>query len=463
MLEISDNIVHCENEVKDLDATRLALLPKWHLSLRNLLWISLATFFLCMFLPWQQNIQATGQVTTLRPQHRPQTIPSTIPGRIEKWYVMEGQAVKKGDTIVYLSEVKDDYFDPSLIDRTGQQVDAKRGSIDAYGRKAGALEGQIDALRREKENKLAQLRNKIQQGRLKLEADSLKTIQADIDIQIAQKQFNRADSLYTKGIKSLTEWENKRIKLQDARTKRIAAQNNFESTKQDLIIYDTDLSRIENEYNNKIAKAQSDRFSALSSRYEASATVSKLEIQRDNYTQRASFYYILAPQDGFIVKAIKPGIGEIIKEGTPVVTILPSDYELAVEMYVKPVDLPLIDTGRTVRFMFDGWPAFVFSGWPGVSTGTYSGKVVAIDRTISTNGRFRVLVAPDKSAEPWPEAVQVGSGARGIAMLNTVRLWYELWRVLNAFPPDLYDEEANIEKSKEGGFTTPKAPIKNAK
>jgi GH24 family phage-related lysozyme (muramidase) len=52
-----------------------------------------------LFLPWTQNINSSGNVTALDPSERPQTIHSTIPGRVEKWFVEEGQYVRKGDTI----------------------------------------------------------------------------------------------------------------------------------------------------------------------------------------------------------------------------------------------------------------------------------------------------------------------------------------------------------------------------
>ncbi|MEY3248818.1 MAG: hypothetical protein RL742_861 [Bacteroidota bacterium] len=462
MLNISDNAIHCENDLKGLKAQEINRLPAWHLTVRNLLLGLLIVFLVFMFLPWTQNIQAGGKVTTLRPEQRPQTIHATIAGRIEQWYVTEGQKVRKGDTIVHLSEVKVDYFDPEIVSRVEQQVAAKEGSIGAYSGKVGALENQIQAMYRELDNKIIQTQNKIAQGKLKIESDSIKVQQAEIDRQIAQKQFNRTDSLYNKGLKSLTDWEEKRLKLQEMETKRIAALNGFETSRQELAIYQTELRLIQNEYANKIAKAQSDKFSTLSDRFEAEGTVSKLKIERENYARRNAFYYIVAPQDGYVVKAVTPGIGEIIKEGDPVVSIQPADYELAVEMYVQPVDLPLINLGNEVRFLFDGWPAFFFSGWPGVSLGTFSGKVVAVDRNISANGKFRVLVAPNPNDEPWPVAVQPGGGARGIAMFNTVPVWYELWRILNGFPPDMYDMEEKDPNQKDGGLL-PKAPIKSAK
>ena len=78
-----------------------------------------------LFLPWTQNIRARGTVTSLTPDQRPQTIHAIIPGRVEQWIVREGQLVEKGDTILRLSEVKPEYFDPQLLERTQQQITAK--------------------------------------------------------------------------------------------------------------------------------------------------------------------------------------------------------------------------------------------------------------------------------------------------------------------------------------------------
>jgi hypothetical protein len=122
------------------------------------------------------------------------------------------------------------------------------------------------------------------------------------------------------------------------------------------------------------------------------------------------------------------------------------------------MDFPLMRVGKKVRFVFDGWPAFVFSGWPGASFGTYQGNVVAIDNIISENGKYRLLVAPDNSEKPWPKELRPGSGANAIAMLNTVPLWYELWRQLNGFPPDYYDPNAKDLKPVKWD-----APIKSIK
>jgi len=164
-------------------------------------------------------------------------------------------------------------------------------------------------------------------------------------------------------------------------------------------------------------------------------------------------YFILAPQDGYITKAIQSGIGELIKEGSEIISIMPSDYELAVEMYVNPMDIPLLEKGQHVQIQFDGWPSVIFSGWPGISYGTYGGEVVAIDNFISENGKYRVLVSHDKNYQVWPKEIRLGAGANTLTLLKEVPVWYELWRQINGFPPDYYKKNNNNEKSKNNNGT----------
>lgn len=179
-------------------------------------------------------------------------------------------------------------------------------------------------------------------------------------------------------------------------------------------------------------------FTAQSGQFDTEAQVTKLENSYTNYKKRNSLLYITAPLDGYVNKAIKSGIGETFKEGEKLVGIMPSRYDLAVETFVKPIDLPLVHLNEKVRVQFDGWPAIVFSGWPNLSYGTYGAKVVAIENFISDNGKYRILLAPDTEDQTWPEAVRVGSGARTIALLDDVPIWFELWRQLNGFPPNYY-------------------------
>lgn len=401
-------------------------------------------FLIGLFLPWTQNIRARGTLTSLSPEQRPQTIHAIIPGRIEEWYVEEGQKVMKGDTILRISEVKQEYFDPMLLERTGQQINAKEMTARSYQEKVNALDAQIDALNQAMRIKLEQARNKIAQAKLKVQSDSIRVVAARTEIGVAKDQLVRGEQQFKEGLVSMVELERRRVQEQRATATMIDAENKLLEARNELINAELELGGIRNDYRDKLSKAESEKYASLSQMYSTEAEVSKMQVDLASYTIRAGNYFITAPQSGYITRAVRTGVGELIKEGESIITIMPAQFDLAVELFVRPMDMPLINIGQKVRFMFDGWPAIVFSGWPNTSVGTYGGKVVAIDNLISANGRYRILVAPDPDDEPWPQALRVGAGSVGMALLGDVPIWYELWRQLNGFPPDLYQEMRTV-------------------
>lgn len=410
---------------------------------RVLLWFLLGTV-LFIFLPWTQNVRSFGYVTALRPDQRPQTVHSIIAGRIEKWYVSEGDYVSKGDTILLISEIKDDYFDPQLLERTQLQVDAKVLSAKSYEQKVKAQQIQVDALRANNILRKEQATNRLRMAELKVTSDSIRFEQAKVNFSIGEQQLVRAEELLEKGLRSLTDFETRKLRFQEVQANLIASENNLLSSRNELIAAQIELNAIDNDFRDRMAKAESEMYSAMSSQFDSEAAATKLSNQFTNYEFRTGFRHILAPQDGYITQAIQVGIGETIKEGAQILSILPADAQLAVEMFVEPVDLPLLRPGNKVRFIFDGWPAIVFSGWPQLSNGTFGGKVVAIDNFAGPNNKYRVLVVEDPEEDAWPYALKIGSGADGIALLNDVPIWYEIWRQLNGFPADYYTRKEKL-------------------
>ncbi|MBR9921535.1 MAG: HlyD family efflux transporter periplasmic adaptor subunit [Bacteroidetes bacterium] len=438
MLNISPNSVSEEVKTDRYEAFRIIGSRSKTKSLLRFLSIFSLAVLLILFLPWTQNIRSTGKVTTLQPGQRPQSIQSTIDGRIETWFVREGDYVSRGDTILFISEIKDAYFDPELLERVQVQKEAKQNAADSYSAKASALARQLEALKQSREVKLNQGRNKLQQARFKLQSDSIDLQAAEASFDIAEAQLKRMEELFTQGLKSQTDLEKRRLKVQETRAKLIAQQNKLAVSRNEVDNLILQLTNLEAEFADKIAKAESERFSALSSEFDAMGSLSKLENQYVNYERRNQLYYITAPQNGYITQALKVGIGENIKAGEEIVTIMPAEYDLAVETYIRPMDLPLLQKGQKVRIQFDGWPAVVFAGWPDASIGTFGGKVFAIDNFANQNGLFRILVAPDDDEADWPEAIRVGTGVQTMALLNDVPIWYELWRQINGFPPNFY-------------------------
>ena len=387
------------------------------------------------FLPWTQNIRSTGQLTTLRPQDRPQTVPSTIGGRIKAWRVQEGQLVQKGDTLAQIVEIKDKYFDPELLARTREQLEAKISGLRENTAKTAALGSQQNALRLGLGASLAKARNKVRQADLKVRSDRAELVAARADYAIAIRQQERQEYLYKQGLKSLTEVEQRRLKFQESAAKLQSVENKLGGSEQESVSARIELQSLDADYADKLAKSESDRRSATGYQFDTEGQIAKMRNELANLSIRAGYYFITAPQTGFVVRALKQGEGEIVKEGEDLITLMPANPRLAAELYVKPMDIPLLRVGRRVRLQFDGWPALVFSGWPGSSFGTFGGVVQVIDN-IDSQGQYRILVTHEPGTEAWPPPLRVGSGVYGWAMLDDVPVWYELWRQINGFPPD---------------------------
>ncbi len=402
-----------------------------------------------LFLPWTQSIRARGQVTTLRQEQRPQELNSVIGGRIVKWWVKEGDLVQAGDTIAQLTEVKDAYLDPELLARTQEQLRAKSASIEYYGSKVTATEQQTEALRQGAQLKVQQIQNKIAQLERKLEADRAEAGAAANDLAIADAQYRRQRAMRDSGLVSLAQLEQRNAAYQTAMAKKTSADAKYLNTQTDLTNARVEMSSVQQDLLEKQAKIAGDRAAAQSDIATGQGEVAKLSNQYANYQIRSGMYFIVAPQAGQITKARKAGVGEIVKEGEMLVEVVPKHLDYAVELFVKPIDLPLVSAGQRVMFLFDGFPALVFSGWPAASSGTFRGTVVAIENSVSPNGLFRILIAEDSSYKRWPRALRIGAGAQGMALCKDVPIWYELWRNINGFPPDYYKADAAKEDGKK--------------
>ena len=422
-----------------LESAKLLVTPSSHRLFFRIVVGTLIVAVLSLFLPWQQFVAGKGEVTAFAPRDRPQVVPSTIGGRIVEWYVHEGEVVTAGQPILRITEVKDDYLDPRTIDRYNEQLAGKSAAVTSKREKVRQLATQISLLQQNLQLGEQKARTKVAQYDADVRA-------SELDSTTSFTQLQRQQSLYDQELTRLTDLENARVRYQNAIAK-------VQEKRQALQAARIELNTVALDYGEKIAKARSEQAATLAEVGEGSADVAKLRQNVQNLEIRNGFYVIRAPQEGTIIRAARAGIGEQIKEGETVVTIMPAAAAQAVALMVKPMDVPLLSRGRRVRLQFDGWPALQFAGWPSVSVGTFGGKVAVIDRVPGPGGDFRVLVVPDSAEDPWPRQLRLGSGALGWAMLDQVRVGFEIWRRINGFPPSL-------RQASDEGFGGESTPVK---
>ncbi|MBK6523727.1 MAG: biotin/lipoyl-binding protein [Sphingobacteriaceae bacterium] len=244
------------NETNYLTATTKVYHPHYTTRLKGLLYSLLITCIVVLFLPWTQSIDTSGEVSVLNPENKPQQVASRIAGRVEKWYIRDGDFVRKNDTIAFISEIKEEYMDSLLIQRSESQVKAKEVSLQSYESKVSAINDQIDAINKSLGLKTKQVRNKILQVMAKLSSDSAEAEASQNNYKVAEEQFKRYEELLSKGVISKTDLENRKVKVQEAYSKKIAAENKISATKNELLNSELDLNATLQEYNEKLMKAE---------------------------------------------------------------------------------------------------------------------------------------------------------------------------------------------------------------
>jgi multidrug efflux pump subunit AcrA (membrane-fusion protein) len=317
MLKISNETIQSAELEYKLKALQTLHTPKAAKTLARWL-IGIGVFlFVCLFLPWQQNVQGTGSVTALNPQDRPQTIQTAIAGRIVKWHVQEGQFVKANDTILTLSEVKDEYFDPQLLTRLAEQVKAKEDGLAATRTKITALDNNIQALEAGLRFKMQQAQNKLQQSRYKLISDSTDYEAEKINVQVANRQFHGrrkhvqqrpdlAGGIRKAQAQSPGEQRQAGLDAEQGaggqeRSAQRPARTQFHPA----------------EYAKEIAKANSDRSSAVSYLADAEGELSKLRNKLSSVEVRVQQRAMVAPQDGYVVKPSRPASARPSRKARP--------------------------------------------------------------------------------------------------------------------------------------------------
>ncbi len=399
--------------------------------IRRIAFALLALFAIALvvvaFAPWQQNVPGAGRVAAYTPLDRPQAVQAPVPGRVVDVFVNEADLVQKGDPLIRIVDI-----DPEKISRIEAKLDAARKDLDYTLLTIDTFKAQVAILEQARDLAVDAFRARTDIAREKLKAaeQQLRGAAATRDFAVTQeKRLARLAPQWIEEIKLLeaqaarqraeAEVATARAELNAAR----AAQANAEA----------ELGRERETGNAKVKEARAKMQDESGKAAEIRAKIADLEGElRAQNTQLVS-----APRDGRVFRLSVNTESSIVRGGEVLLQIVPVTSQPAVELWVRGVDAPLIEPGRKVRLQFEGWPAVQFVGWPSVAVGTFGGVVSLVDPTDSGNGRFRTLVVPDANDDPWPDDrwLRQGVRAKGWVLLNRVRLWYELWRQLNAFPP----------------------------
>ena len=136
------------------------------------------TTLVLIFVPWQQTIVGSGEVTVFDPNSRPQTIEAQIPGRITKWLVQEGQTVEQGQLLAEIEDIDSKFLDPNIIERFDNQAKQLSNSQGAELSRSERISQQINEIRGSRDQQLKNARQRVQQAKNRVNAATASLNQA---------------------------------------------------------------------------------------------------------------------------------------------------------------------------------------------------------------------------------------------------------------------------------------------
>lgn len=400
-------------------------------------WAVLLTPLFLLFLPWVQNIQGYGEVMAFLPNERQQTVDTPVGGRIVKWHVREGSRVKAGDLLADVADI-----DPDALVRLEGQKTELLAKIAAKNDEANSYRLQLAQIEAARDLQVGAARQRLDSAGEKARSAREAVASSEASLAAATVQSERMNRLLGSGVVSRRDTEIAQRDAEVARRNLNSARANLRSAEAELGVAGVEVDRTRSDAQARVESAAASTNKVTGELAEARQSLLKLEV--DVARQRAQS--VTAPRDGVVLRIVSQPEAEVLKQGDPLLVLVPETGQRGVALMIAGNDAPLVTPGRKVRLQFEGWPAVQFGGWPRVGVGSFAGVVSFVDPTDDGKGKFRVMVVPDE-ADPdggtWPDErfLRQGSQARGWILLDRVRLGYEVWRQLNGFPPRLPDEK----------------------
>jgi multidrug resistance efflux pump len=397
--------------------------------------IFFATLF---FIPWTQTVTVQGKLSAYSAIERPQEVHAQINGSLQRWFVHEGDLVKKGDMVLKLGDVNPKFMAPDLLKRLDQSREALEQKRQTIVERTAILDKRLEEMTSLARAASSSAVARVSEAGNKTLSAEQKKASAKIAKETALLNLQRSKTLEAEGLISKRELELAIQTATQAEANLKGMDAELGETQEARVALEYKREKIDAELVQQLLNTKSKRAVAMGEAAKVAKELADLALTRSNALQRRIASKIIAPVEGTVVRLTPFGLGEIVQPGDLLFTIVPKESSPAIEMWANAIDAPLLKPGRPVRVLFQGVPAIPLAAWPELMAGTYDGRIQVVDQSASANGKFRFWVAPETHRKNWPPQLHVrqGTKVKGWVILNRVPLWYEMWRRFNLFPPD---------------------------
>ena len=382
-----------------------------------------------LFLPWQQTVKGTGTLVAYDPAERVRTVSATIDGVVETFHVGENAVVAKGDRLFTMVDL-----DATYAERIFEMQRQLRMQMENTRRESEGVRANRDNAKAQKKVGLTLFDQRRAQAVDTLQNLQLKGVASLKQRQTAQANFERTQKLFNADLASHRDLERADNAFVAGKMAQEKIEVDMVMQKRNLKIIAQERMQFVNEADNRIRTLEN---SVLSAQNRLSVLQRESERLKTDSARYASSE-VRAQADGMVIRILGNDKNRFVRRGEPVMQFAPNVRTRALLLKVSDFNMPLIHRGLKVRIRFYGWPALQISGWPTIRYGTFGGIVRKVDPVAYEKGFYYAYVFEDP-AEPWPSNVtlRLGTQATAWVALETVPVWYQLWRLMNAFPPKM--------------------------
>ncbi len=368
---------------------------------RHILLISIATFFF-LFIVWA-SLARIDQVTRgegkIIPTAKIQVIQSLEGGIIDKFFVRESQAVKKGETLIQLRNIDASSDLGSNEARyLGLKATITRLQAESEGKETVEFDQEImkkvpqsvteelNAFRANREKIFGQRMVLDQQlAQRRQEVNELEQKAADInrEISLSQQEKNMIAPLVAKGSAPKIELIQLERGIQERRTE-------LNGVRQAIPRANSAISEAQARLSELITSAQAQAQMELSSKLTEMNTIKET---LSALTDRKDRTEIKSPVNGTVKDMRFMTVGGVVKPGDPIMEIVPMDDQLLIEARVRPSDIAFLHPGQNAVVKITAYDYSIYGG--------LKGKVVEISADSIQNEKgesfYRVKVRTEQN------------------------------------------------------------------
>jgi membrane fusion protein, adhesin transport system len=393
------------------------------------IFIVIILLVMLLFLPWQQTVKGEGVVVAYDPTQRDYSVLATIDGFINEFYVSENQFVKKGTKLFTIVDLDKEYLKKLKIieGSTKDQYNNSKIQINNYQDTKKNLNEYLAVGLNVYQQKYEQTKNKI-------DSLNLKKISLEKNHEIEKSNFERTKLLHADGIESKRNLEIRENSYIEANVELKKINIDITIEKNNLDIIKNEREKFFKETDNKIKLLDNDTLSSKNTLQSLGQSVQTNSVNVSRYTSGE----VIAEKDGYVVKIFQNDKNKLIKMSEKIIYFSPKVTTKSLLLKVSDFNMPLIKEGLPVRIMFYGWPALQIPGWPKIRFGTFGGIIKKVEQTSHEKGFYYAQIVED-SKEPWPKGddLRIGTQATVWVRLETIPIWYQMWRLMNALPPKM--------------------------